>query len=48
MSELQSRFVKRGLWVDHSEGPIMGRTITTDTKTGTILIALLAVLASLG
>ncbi|KAF2738604.1 hypothetical protein EJ04DRAFT_549815 [Polyplosphaeria fusca] len=47
MSELHDRFVKRGFWVDQSKGATMGQTITTDTQTGTILVALLAVLSSL-
>lgn len=47
MSELDSKYVKRGYWINHSHGQVMGRTITTDTKTGTILIALLAIGTSL-
>lgn len=46
--ELDSRFVKRGYWVNLSKGPTMGQTITTDSKTGSVVVALLAVLASLG
>jgi hypothetical protein len=48
MSELDSQYVKRGFWINEARGPIMGRTITTDTRTGTIVVALLAVLSSLG
>lgn len=48
MAEIDSRYVYRGLWVDHSKGPVLGQTITTDTRTSTIVIALLAVLSSLG
>jgi hypothetical protein len=48
MSELQARFVKRGIWQDQTEGVVLGGTITTDTRTATILIALLAVFSSLG
>ncbi|KAF2189270.1 hypothetical protein K469DRAFT_659388 [Zopfia rhizophila CBS 207.26] len=47
MSELDSKFVKRGLWVNWSHGPIMGQTITTDVRTGTIVVSFLAVLASI-
>ncbi|KAF2180390.1 hypothetical protein K469DRAFT_714764 [Zopfia rhizophila CBS 207.26] len=47
-AELDARLVKRGLWTNLSEGPILGRTITTDTRTGTLIVALLAVLSSLG
>lgn len=46
--ELESRFVKRGYWINLSQGPIMGQTITTDSNTGAIVIALLAVTTSLG
>lgn len=48
MSELDSRFVKRGLWtrVD-DQGPLTGRTITADVQSGTIVVALLAVLSSI-
>jgi len=48
MSELDSRYVYRGFWVNHSKGPIMGRTITTDTKTSTLVIAILAIMSTLG
>jgi len=48
MSELDSQYVKRGFWVNEAQGPVMGRTITTDIRTGTIIVALLAVLSSLG
>ena len=48
MSELQARFVKQGIWRDQTEGGVLGGIITTDTRTATILIALLAVFSSLG
>lgn len=48
MSEVNSEFVRRGFWVNVDQGPIMGQTITTDTRTGVIVVALLAVLSSLG
>lgn len=48
MSELDARYVHRGLWTNLSKGPIMGQTITTDTKTGAIVIAILAVCTTLG
>lgn len=47
MSELSSDLVHRGYWVNLSQGAFMGRTITTDTKTGVILVALLAVFTTL-
>jgi len=46
--ELPSHLVKRGYWVNRSHGPIMGQTITTDAKTGGVIVALLAVITSLG
>ncbi|KAF2265707.1 hypothetical protein CC78DRAFT_598290 [Lojkania enalia] len=48
MSELESQFVKRGLWTNRDEGPVMGKTITTDSRSGAIIIVLLAILSSLG
>jgi hypothetical protein len=48
MSEVASQYVKRGFWVNHSKGPVMGQTITTDTKTGALVVALLAVCTTLG
>ncbi|KAF2682061.1 hypothetical protein K458DRAFT_342341, partial [Lentithecium fluviatile CBS 122367] len=47
MSEVDSRFVKQGLWTDLEKGSVMGKTITTDTQTGAFVIALLAILSSL-
>ncbi|KAF2871909.1 hypothetical protein BDV95DRAFT_28836 [Massariosphaeria phaeospora] len=48
MSELPSQFVKRGIWTNLEQGPVLGQTITTDIGTGTVVIALLAVLSSIG
>ncbi|KAH7138701.1 hypothetical protein B0J11DRAFT_500902 [Dendryphion nanum] len=48
MAELQSQLVKRGLWTNWDQGAIMGKTITTDTRNGTILVALLAVISTFG
>jgi len=45
--ELDARFVKRGYWVNLSQGKIIGQTITIDSTTGSIFIALLAVITSL-
>lgn len=47
MSELESQFVLRGPWTDLAQGSIMGKTITTDTRTGAFVIALLAILSGL-
>jgi hypothetical protein len=48
MSEVDGRFVKQGLWTNLEQGEIMGKTITTDTRTGTIIIALMAILSTVG
>jgi hypothetical protein len=48
LTEVDSRFVKRGLWVNQSQGSVMGKTITTDTRTGAIVIAILTIVASIG
>lgn len=48
MSELDARYVKRGYWVNTEQGSVLGQTITTDSRTGSFIIALLAVLTSLG
>jgi hypothetical protein len=48
MSELDAQFVKRGLWTNLDQGAYMGKTITTDTSTGVLIVALLAILSTLG
>ena len=48
MSEIDDRFVKRGQWTNVQEGSVLGQTITTDTRTGIIIVALLAVLSTIG
>ncbi|KAF2745682.1 hypothetical protein M011DRAFT_478832 [Sporormia fimetaria CBS 119925] len=48
MTELSSQYVKRGFWVNRSEGPVLGQMLTTDTTTGNIVIALLAVCTTMG
>lgn len=48
MSELESRFVKTGIWTNIDEGFVLGRTITTDTRSGAFVVALLAVLSAMG
>lgn len=48
MSELDDHYVYRGVWVNQNDGSTMGRTITTDTRTSTIIVALLAVMSSIG
>lgn len=47
MAELDDRFVKRGFWIDWSKGSIMGQTYTVEAQTGTIIVALLTILASI-
>jgi hypothetical protein len=48
MSELDGRFVKLGAWTNLEYGNVMGRTITTDSKTGAIAIAILAIISTIG
>lgn len=48
MSEVDGRFVKRGLWTNLDHGQVMGKTITTDSTTGTIVVALMAVMSTVG
>jgi hypothetical protein len=48
MSEVDGRFVKLGLWTNLDQGNVMGKTITTDSTTGAIVIALMAVLSTMG
>lgn len=47
MSEVDDRYVNRGFWLNVEQGTILGRTLTVDSRTGTIIVALLAVMASL-
>jgi NADH:ubiquinone oxidoreductase subunit F (NADH-binding) len=46
MSELDDRFVYRGVWTNRDYGRIMGHTITTDVETSIIIVALLAIVSS--
>jgi hypothetical protein len=48
MSEVDGRFIKRGLWTNVGQGNVMGKVITTDSTTGAIVIALMAVLSTMG
>lgn len=47
MSELDSRYVKKGFWINNDLNSPLSSTITTDSQTGTIIVALLAVLSTL-
>jgi hypothetical protein len=48
MAEVAPELVRRGAWTNWDQGPIMGKTITTDTRTGTVVVALLAVISTIG
>ncbi|KAJ4360713.1 uncharacterized protein N0V89_001280 [Didymosphaeria variabile] len=48
MSELDDRYVYRGVWLDQTGGSTMGRTITVDTNTSVIIVALLAIMSTIG
>ncbi|KAF2110750.1 hypothetical protein BDV96DRAFT_199237 [Lophiotrema nucula] len=48
MSQVPSQYVHRGLWTNLEQGPVMGRTITTTNATGNLVIAMLAILTTLG
>ncbi|KAJ4305538.1 hypothetical protein N0V90_001069 [Kalmusia sp. IMI 367209] len=47
MSEVDSKYVKQGFWINTYQDQPMGSTITTDSQTGAIILALLAILSSL-
>ncbi|KAF2730866.1 hypothetical protein EJ04DRAFT_579521 [Polyplosphaeria fusca] len=47
MSELDPQYVRKGFWINEAAGPTMGKTITTDTRTGTIVIVLLTLVSTL-
>ncbi|KAF1967212.1 hypothetical protein BU23DRAFT_301286 [Bimuria novae-zelandiae CBS 107.79] len=48
MSELDDRYVYRGVWVNQKDGSTMGCTITVNANTSTIIVALLAVMSTIG
>jgi len=48
MSLLPAQYVKRGMWVNLEDGPILGRVITTDLRTGNIVVVIVAVAATFG
>ncbi|KAH6638205.1 hypothetical protein C7974DRAFT_156147 [Boeremia exigua] len=45
--EIEPNLIRRGVWINLDHGSVMGKTITTDTQTGNIIVALLAVLSTL-
>jgi len=47
-SQLPTQYVKRGMWVNRENGVVFGSIITTDTRTGTFVVALLAVITTFG
>lgn len=48
MSELESEYVKRGLWVNWSQGAVLGHTWTIDASFANVVVALLAICTSIG
>ncbi|KAH7087776.1 hypothetical protein FB567DRAFT_353579 [Paraphoma chrysanthemicola] len=48
MSEIEDRFVKKGFWINRAHGQVMGQTLTVEARTGTVIVALLTILASIG
>lgn len=48
MSEVDGKYVKLGIWTNLDKGQVMGRIITTNTRTGIIIIAVTAVLSTIG
>lgn len=47
MLELDSQFVKQGYWLESDRGSVLGKTITTDVRTGTLVVSILAILVTL-
>jgi hypothetical protein len=47
MSEVHSQYVKKGFWINNDQKSPMSSTITTDSQTGTVVVALLAILSTL-
>ncbi|KAJ4290347.1 hypothetical protein N0V90_010563 [Kalmusia sp. IMI 367209] len=48
MSEVEAQFVKKGLWVNWSQGAVMGHTLTIDSSVANVVVALLAICTSIG
>ncbi|KAF2132750.1 hypothetical protein P153DRAFT_382375 [Dothidotthia symphoricarpi CBS 119687] len=46
--DLDPKYIYRGVWRNVDRGAIMGKTLTTDSQTGALLVAILAVLITLG
>ena len=48
MAQLPAKYVERGMWVNEEEGPVFGRVITANSRTGTLVVAILAVITAFG
>ena len=46
MAEVDNSMIKRGFWINHSEGTILGATFTTDQRIANIVIALVAIVVA--
>lgn len=46
MSEVETHYVQHGYWNNVQHGSVLGAVITTDVRTGTVAIALLAILVT--
>ncbi|KAH8707661.1 hypothetical protein GQ44DRAFT_662719 [Phaeosphaeriaceae sp. PMI808] len=46
MSEIETQYVRHGYWNNAQHGSVLGGVITTDVRTGTVAIALLAILVT--
>lgn len=48
MSEVDDQYVKRGFWINWSQGFVLGGTLTVDSRSGNAVVALLTICASIG
>ena len=48
MAEVDRRFIKLGFWTNLEQGQVMGSTITTTARTGAIIVAVMAIMSTLG
>ena len=48
MAEVDNSLIKRGFWINYSEGAILGATITTDQRVANIVIAVVAIVVTAG
>ena len=48
MSELENEYVKKGLWINWSQGAVMGHTLTIDSALANVVVAILAICTSIG